>query len=314
MIVAEKDFAFGYFKDAIMKQNNKNQIIYDTAISLLTEMREQVQDVSMGDLVDLDGYFNPTSPRTLNEVLEQFAASAQNAQGFPKVIKLDSESRKEELREAFHGYDVTWVAKEMDSDPMGSSLWRRYSPEAQTHNPRQNTWVKWVRAIKESAEYLIRYRDVSAFLSVVESNLGDAESQANLAFNIARNVKGLGFALACDALKELGFTSYAKPDVHITVIFRELGLLPELVSEVRHWYKAPDWCNYQIFKQVIDFASSCHEYGDETAPVTPYKVDKVMWLVSTGSFYREKRELGTRRTKFIQRAKEQLEVYRVAEA
>jgi thermostable 8-oxoguanine DNA glycosylase len=37
---------------------------------------------------------------------------------------------------------------------------------------------------------------------------------------ISREVKGIGFPLACDFLKEMGFTGFAKPDVHIKTIFK----------------------------------------------------------------------------------------------
>ena len=296
-----------------MNQREKNQIIYETAISVLLEMR----GMRTGDLADCEEYyFKPKRRRTLNEVLERFAVSAQNARGFPNVIGLKSETRERELRNEFHEYDVTWNEK-MDPESMGKTLWERYSPEVHTSNPRQNTWVKWAWAIKDSAVLLANYQDVSEFYADIESYLGDIENQANLAFHIARNVKGFGFALACDALKELGLTSYAKPDVHIKEIFRRLSLLPQIITEVKYRNKAQDWLDYQVFKQVISFAGSCHECGDEATLVTPYKVDKVMWLVSTGNFYNRNDPVvdkESRREEFIQRAKEQLEAYGVAEA
>lgn len=297
-----------------MNPEQKRQIIYDTAVSVLLEMRGMLP----GDLADCEEYyFTPKRRRTLNEVLERFAVSAQNARGFPNVIGLNNETRERELRNEFHEYDVAWVKEKMDPESMGNTLWKRYSPEVRTSNPRQNTWVKWAWAIKDSAALLANYQDASGFYADVESYLGDVENQANLAFHIARNVKGFGFALACDALKELGFTSYAKPDVHIKVIFRKLGLLPPIISEDKYWNKAQDWLDYQVFKQVSSFAGSCHEFGDVATLVTPYKVDKVMWLVSTGNFYNRNDPVvdkKSHREKFIQRAKEQLEAYRVAEA
>ncbi|NCD05852.1 MAG: hypothetical protein EOL97_07010 [Spirochaetia bacterium] len=39
---------------------------------------------------------------------------------------------------------------------------------------------------------------------------------------ISKKISGIGFALACDFLKELGFTDYSKPDVHIVAVLTSL--------------------------------------------------------------------------------------------
>ena len=41
---------------------------------------------------------------------------------------------------------------------------------------------------------------------------------------ISHVVSGIGFALACDFLKELGFVNFAKPDVHVKAIVKGLNL------------------------------------------------------------------------------------------
>lgn len=288
-----------------MELKSKNQLIYDTAVELLSDIR----GFPKGDLSAIDEYyFEPKRPNSLNEVLKRFAISAQNSRGFPNIIQFDQ--REKELLLMFHHFDPHWVAEKMDADGMGNSLRDRYSPNSgKPKNPCQNTWMKWARSIKDSAEFLSKFTDEKEFYCFVERYLDDVESRADLAFLLSRNITGLGFALGCDALKELGFTSFAKPDVHISTIFHELGLLPESISGANYWNKAKDWRDYQVFKRVIEFADSCHEYGDETAPVTPYKVDKVMWLVSTGSFYRKEDAFpnaGSHRSELLKRAKERL--------
>ena len=42
---------------------------------------------------------------------------------------------------------------------------------------------------------------------------------------ISVKVSGFGFPLAYDFLKELGYTEYKKPDVHLIDIFKGLGLI-----------------------------------------------------------------------------------------
>jgi hypothetical protein len=78
-------------------------------------------------------------------------------------------------------------------------------------------------------------------------------------------IYGLGFPLACDFLKELGYRNFAKPDVHIRDIFTALALCP------------PKANNYQIFKAIVRVAHNCSR--------TPYDIDKLFWLVGSGFFY-----------------------------
>ena len=71
---------------------------------------------------------------------------------------------------------------------------------------------------------------------------------------IDEKINGIGFALACDFLKELGFTSYSKPDVHIKDVFSALDL------------SGTD--NLSVFEAVDRMATDNGE--------TPYKIDKVI--------------------------------------
>ena len=71
----------------------------------------------------------------------------------------------------------------------------------------------------------------------------------------------MGFALACDFLKENGYPEFAKPDVHIKKIFNGLGL-----SDSND--------DYEVFKDVIRVS--------ELVNGLPYRVDKLFWLVGSG--------------------------------
>lgn len=53
---------------------------------------------------------------------------------------------------------------------------------------------------------------------------------------ISTKISGVGFALACDTLKELGFTNYPKPDVHMMdAVYQSMNLFQPLsqLSECR---------------------------------------------------------------------------------
>jgi thermostable 8-oxoguanine DNA glycosylase len=116
----------------------------------------------------------------------------------------------------------------------------------------------------------------------------DDRARPALPLLLSCEIYGLGFALACDFLKELGYANYAKPDVHVRDIFEGLGLCQ----------KASD---YQLFKTVVRVAKNVE--------VTPYNVDKLFWLIGSGHFYAHPRigvngRIGSQKRQFIASAQE----------
>lgn len=99
----------------------------------------------------------------------------------------------------------------------------------------------------------------------------------------------MGFALTCDALKELGWTNFPKPDDHIKDVFSECHL-----------------CSYgtddEIFRSLTQLAL---DNG-----VSPYKADKVFWLNCSGYYYKDgiqlsKEAAANRKAAFIANLREE---------
>ena len=61
--------------------------------------------------------------------------------------------------------------------------------------------------------------DFKHFVSLYDYN---TITRMSLPLLISSKISGIGFALACDFLKELGYVNYPKPDVHIVDIFTSL--------------------------------------------------------------------------------------------
>lgn len=97
---------------------------------------------------------------------------------------------------------------------------------------------------------------------------------------ISQKISGVGFALACDTLKELGFTNYPKPDVHLMDVFSALGL--------------SDNDPVSTFEAIVKMSENCKVFDAE---VSPYKVDKIFWLICSGRFYLETPEINIGRHK-----------------
>lgn len=126
------------------------------------------------------------------------------------------------------------------------------------------------------------FTDVDDFRSFVTQFDYNKPTRMALPLLISTKISGIGFALACDCLKELGFLSYPKPDVHLIEVFSQIGLSKENPISV--------------FEAIVEMADVCKEVDPE---VTPYKIDKIMWLICSGRFYLDDISVGRHKDDFI---------------
>ena len=105
---------------------------------------------------------------------------------------------------------------------------------------------------------------------------------------ISIEIYGIGFPLACDFLKEIGFMDFGKPDVHLKEIFKALDLID--TNE-----KSTDKQDYQTFKMIDKIA---RDNG-----ITPFEVDKIFWLIGSANFHRDNIKINSNRKEFIDKVK-----------
>ena len=79
----------------------------------------------------------------------------------------------------------------------------------------------------------------------------------------------MGFSLVCNALKELGYSEYPKPDVHLKDVISTAGFC--------------EHDDHAVFETIVNISNEVQYKGDKTA--TPYKIDKIIWLICSGNFY-----------------------------
>jgi hypothetical protein len=232
--------------------------VYNAAVKYLDEIKPAG--------VTLDKYFvgDRKDYATMSDVFEQFIQSAQNYQMMPNVI--DFKSRREKVKELLHGFDVTYTAR-LTPDELCKRFAERFHVE--NANNKRSCWHKWSSAIVESARFLLEFHDVPDFEGFVRCFDYNVHTRMALPLLISEKIHGIGFALACDLLKELGFTSYPKPDVHLIEVFNSLGFAEDNPIST--------------FEAVVRMADVCK--------VTPYKVDKIFWLICSGKFYLEMPEI-----------------------
>jgi len=217
-------------------------------------------------------------PETIEELYLRLLESAQNANMKPQVIG-GSIDGVHNLGSVLFDFDPALVLKRFptESDVLDEIV-VELNPRGKVNRSPASLWPKYCRTILSSATFLSQFSSAEHFYEWV-GFFDNEQARLALPLLVAQEVDGLGFALACDFLKGLGYENFSKPDVHIKTIFPALRLCPPKVSD------------YSVFKAVDRVARN--------AEVSPYKVDKLFWLVGSRAF-------GGRRDEFIAKAKRKL--------
>ncbi len=140
-----------------------------------------------------------------------------------------------------------------------TDMWKNVWDDINGAENPPRTVQRFCMTIISSADFMSEFQTAERFYQQVDSFYKYENMRATLPLWISAEIFGIGFALACDFLKEIGYTEYPKPDVHLSDIFKQSHLVP---------YSAND---YQLYKAILRFAKN--------VGVTPYEVDKVFWLI-----------------------------------
>ncbi|HKP54947.1 MAG TPA: hypothetical protein VJ183_20115 [Chloroflexia bacterium] len=240
----------------------------------------------------VEGYLSHTveeRPDTLGGVYKRLISSAQNAQMMPSVIG-GSIGGIDKLEDILFGFSPAAVSARYPNDIQGALLLLdtikgKLHPTGQVRSAPGSLWVRFCRAVISGAVFLAKFEHAGEFYEWVERFDADESKRSTLPMEIAREVHGIGFGLACDFIKELGFYNFSKPDVHIKAIFAELGL-------------SGSTNDYDVFAAVSRVAQNNGK--------SAYDVDKLFWLVASGNFYIQGRKTGRNRVDFISSAQQEL--------
>lgn len=212
------------------------------------------------------------APVPINELFARLLASAQNANMKASVIG-GSISGIDNLGKALFSFNPSKVQKAFANDPdrLLKHIVKVLKPSGKIRNTSRSIWPKYCRTILSAATFFGQFKSSSDFYAWANHLYQDQRSMAALPMILAAEVEGIGYPLACDFLKDLGFVDYGKPDVHIIDIFVGIGLCDKGASP------------YQVQKVISQIARA--------ANVSSYNVDKLFWLIGSGKFYKHP-ELG----------------------
>ena len=216
-----------------------------------------------------------TAPVTtdLSEIYCRLLESAQNANMKRNVIG-GAIGGIENLRDVLNGFNPRQVLATYQTPKQ--ILHAIKSSFRQLKNAREDEnslWPKFSKTILSSANFLAQFDDGPAFIQWANTFYADSKTRPALPLILSEEIYGLGYALACDFLKEIGFVNFGKPDVHITDILAGTNLCLKSASP------------YNVQKTIQAIAEANNQ--------TPYHVDKLLWLIGSGNFVKHPAVFGS---------------------
>lgn len=230
-------------------------------------------------------------PVPLNELFKRLLRSAQNASMKTGVIG-GPIGGYENLGPALFGFNPAKVLRKFADNPDGLLDHIVETLNIEVRAEDNSLWPKYCKTILSAASFLEQFRDGDDFYEWVNRFYRDPRARSALPKLLEASIYGIGYTLACDFLKGLGFVEYGKPDVHVTDIITGTGLCPSTAKP------------YDIQNTLLRIAKA--------ARVSPYNVDMVFWLIGSGKFDRHPDigRIGRKKKAFIKEFNEASEARR----
>ena len=230
------------------------------------------------------GLFEPECNDSDESIFFGLCSSLQNSGQMNNSIKFNDNkdgTNYDRIKKITFDFDVNEFCQKYNKwEEVYNDLTNHGKFDNGTHKKETN-WQKYAKGIFTGAKFLNNggfkiVKDL-IFLSNTISTVDD--EIIHKINDVAKNIHGLGFALTCDWLKECGCLWLVKPDVHIKEVYRHLAGLPK--DEI-----IPD---NLVIKDMFDY-SLLIKSVDHT--MTAYKLDKIIWLICTGNFYKYDIKIG----------------------
>lgn len=241
---------------------------------LWTRTGRNVKELEIYYLPDLYAWppFFTVKPggETKNDMMKMFAFILQNRQSLPNIINI--QKNYEVIYTITSGFDTgTIIAK-------GSSgLYSEFEKAGIVSKKAKKTWTSYCDGLVDAANYLD-----GNFINFVNYK---AKFNSKVTFESERSkimkIKGIGPALSLNYLKETVMDN-AKPDTHTKAVFSS-------------------------FDSTVHDDESCVEsikrYAKEGG-VPYYKLDRMVWLICSGKFFKHGISIGNGKQKFIDSIKD----------
>lgn len=237
-------------------------------------------------------------PRQLeNEeaVMWQFARSLQNDGRMSRAVGLhgrrdsDHERRFKEMG-LLDVHNVCATYGDGRSPDKVNELVSRLCPIL---SKQDNDYLRrYAKGLIQAANYLKAdgLDEINWAITIKPEDSDDIPAEVNkVANSIRRKVHGLGIALSRDFLKECGCIWTAKPDVHLVAALKQINDIATEANvgenfDPEHRVRAANRFCEVVYSLAMGARSKA---GDQARRITPYRIDKMIWLICTGNFYLE---------------------------
>lgn len=232
-----------------------NRNIYQTSYDYLLKISKGV--VAKEEIDFFIDQCDGNNISSIEDAFELLMSILQDFQMYPKVIKYNE--RKNDIKEAIHFPNLNFCTN-LDATELSQYFIKKYNSNSKV------CWYRYCKGIISAAKFLSQFKDYNEFKSVCDSFDSNDVTREAFALLLQTKIDNMGFAIACNWLKELGYINYPKPDVHMKDICQALGLINEKRTDI------------DCFEAMVKVARECN--------VEPYKLDKVWWLICSGNYYR----------------------------
>lgn len=222
--------------------------------------------------LDISSYFNPQRMSSMKDVFYQFCGNLQDYNMMPSVIGFLREDRKEKFYQIFCGYDKDQVRDKYTEESLFEEFCNCFP--VKNKESKNNLWKRYARSIIDTCEYLAKFDSIDSFYNYIESYQGDL----GVVNEMSKSIRGMGFALTCNMVKDLGFTEYAKPDTHTKDVIAAMGYSDDDISVIRTIQRI------------------ANENND-----TAFNLDRMIWLICSGYYFNHNIRVGSHKKELIEK-------------
>jgi len=263
-----------------MNKEEKYKLVFNSAKEFLNEIISR--HLGLDDTILKKHLQHESKFDNLLDANRRLIESLSNRNMMASVIGFSR--KKREMEQILFGCDSHKILATYKN---ADELLKVFKDKFNLHNvsSKRSLWRKFAEGIISGSGFVSSFRDKEDFDKFIKNFALNKYTKSALPMLLSKEIKGFGFALSCDFIKELGYRDYPKPDVHLIKIFHDLGL-------------AESTDPYEVYKSIIEMAEAVGEDA--------YTVDKIFWLISSGRFYLVDIDTGRNRDKFIKWVKPKL--------
>lgn len=264
---------------------NKSQILYQHAKEFILS-HQSIIDSDLNKLLKPE--LRRTRPTSLAEINFWLLTSAQNVQSSPNVIGKIVSGEKGNiipLGKSIYDFDPHLIHsnfKNHSAEELFDEIDKDFKIREKTTG--NTIWIKYCKTIKSAANFFVKFPSHKEFYEFINQFLNSKETRPFLPMKFKFEIFGIGFALACDFLKELGYDEFSKPDTHTKDILFQTGFL----NDIRQNSLEADYFTILKIEEIAKLNK-----------VTPYEIDKILWLIGSGKFYLSGKKIENRKLEFI---------------